>query len=196
MYLRLKYLGRAWPAWIIVALGSVHFLLIVEFGLDRQCTNKTVALLTQLLGGAAILYTIDSNIGIFAKKNLRAIFAKYLREWPGKRTIYLETAGSSARISSAVGKVSFTRNPTSIEEKIAYLQEQINWVKEELKLETNGIKEKIDRQSKEFRTEIQKTKSALQDIESKMVKVSTGGLKLQIFGIFLMVYGAFSGYFA
>ena len=196
MYRRLKYLWLAWPAWIIVALGFVHFLLIVEFGLDPQFTNKTMALLTQLAGGAAILYTIDSNIGIFSKKNLRAVFAKYLREWPRKKTIDVELTGISAGISSMVGKATFTRNPTSVEEKIAYLQEQINWVKEELELETKGIKEQIERQSKELRTEIQKTKSVLASIESNMDKFSTGGIKIQLFGISLMIYGAVSGYVA
>lgn len=188
---------RAWPSLIIFVLLCLHLLLIYYFCLNASITNKTIALLLQIVGGLAILYSIDSNMGIIKKKNLLSVFANFLSEFPLlRKTIVIGTVGYSEGASTAKGKGSVGRNPKSIEEKIEYLQEQINWVKRDLEQETKEINEKIDRESSEMKIQIQETKSALQNIGAKMDEISVGSLDVQLFGIFLMIYGAISGYVA
>lgn len=93
-------------------------------------------------------------------------------------------------------KITASRNPQNIDEKIEYLQEQINKLKRDLEQKSKELNQKIEHQSKEMNAQIQDAKSVLQNLEFKMDEVSTGGIKIQLFGVLLMVYGAIAGYVA
>jgi hypothetical protein len=192
-----KWSWRAWPALILIALIYIHLLLIYYFCLNVSTTNKTISLISQLVGGLLILYSIDSNIGIIKEKNLFAVFINYLKEFPLIKRSPVVINGRGAAMAVG-GKAKFTvgRNPQTINEKLEYLQEQINEVKRNLEQESRELNEKIERKSKEMNAQIQKTKTALHNIESKIEEVSIGGIKAQLFGVLLMIYGAISGYVA
>lgn len=193
----LSWSWRAWPVWVLLAVITIHLMLIYYFCMNATATNKAISLFAQLIGGLLILYSIDSNIGIIKEKSLLAIFANYLREFPLiKRSIVIELQVASMSMSAGKVKLTVGRNPKSIEEKIEYLQEQINEVKRDVEQESKELNEKIDRQSTGMNTKIQEAQSALQKVESKMGEVSIGGTMVQLFGILLMIYGAMAGYLA
>lgn len=178
-------------------LICAHLLLLSRFPQGAVLINKSIALITQLIGGLLILYSIDSNIGIIKQKSLLALLANYFKEFPLiKRSITLEAQGAAMAITGGKARITVGRNPQSIEEKIQYLQDQINEIGQDLEQETKDINEKIDRQAKEMNAKIQEHKSALRNLESRMDEVSTGGIKPQLFGVLLMIYGAISGYAA
>lgn len=192
-----KWSWRAWPVLVLIVLIFFHLLLVNFLCLNASTINKTISLISQLVGGLLILYTVDSNIGIINKKNLFSIFANYLREFPLiKRSVVIEAHGISMGTSAYKARVTVGRNPKSIEEKIEFLQEQINEVKRDIEQESRDINEKIDRYSKEMNIKIQETKSTILNIETKMEEVSIGGIKAQFFGVLLMIYGSISGYVA
>jgi hypothetical protein len=193
----LKWLWRAWPFFGVLLLILTRFLLIYYFSFDAGGTDKFLSLVSQIIGGLFILYSIDSNIGIINDKNLFSIFSNYFREFPLiKRSVLLQAQVASAMASSTTAKVTVSRNPISIEEKLEYLQDQINTIKSEIELESKELNAKIDRCSNELNIKIQDTNLALKVIDSKIKKVSIGGISEQIFGVLLMVYGAISGYVA
>lgn len=193
----IKWLWRAWPIVVLAPLIGAHLLLLSLFPQSAVLINKSIALITQLIGGLLILYSIDSNIGIIKQKSLFLLFANYFKEFPlVNRSTTIELQGASMAITGGKAKLSVGRNPQNIEEKIRYLQEQINEMKQEFEQETKDIHERIDRQTKEMNVKIQETNSALKNLESKMDEVSTGGIKPQLFGVLLMIYGAVSGYAA
>lgn len=179
-------------------LVVAHLLLLGQFPQGTVLINKSITLVTQLIGGLLILYSIDSNIGIIKQKSLLTLLANYFREFPLiKRSIILEGQVASMAITGVKGKIPFGRNnPQSVDEKIQYLQDQIDEVRRDFEQETKDINEKIDHQAKETKAKIQESRSVLRNLESKMDEVSTGGIKLQLFGVLLMVYGAVSGYAA
>ena len=151
----------------------------------------------QLVGGLLILYSIDSNIGVIKQKSLFALLTNYIKEFPFiKRSLVLEAQCAAFGTSFGKAKISATRNPTSVDEKIAYLQEQIDGLRCELEQESKELNEKIDLHAKKMGEQIQDAKAALQNLELKMDEVSTGGIKIQLFGVLLMVYGAIAGYVA
>lgn len=192
-----KWLWRAWPVIGIVPLFCIHMLLRSQFPQGAELINETVCLVSQLIGGLLVLYSINSNSGIITQKSLLTLIGNYFNEFPFlKRSFTLKGLGGVC--PTAVGKVrlSVVRNPQSIEEKIKYLQEQINEIKRDFEQETKDLNDKIDRQAKELSVKIQETNSALRNFESKMDEVTTGGIKPQLFGVLLMIYGAISGYAA
>jgi hypothetical protein len=198
MLLRLiRWSWRAWPILILTPLLCAHLLLLYYFAQSAGSINKTVSFLLQLVGGLLILYSIDSNIGVIKQKSLFALLKNYIKEFPFiKRSFVLEAQGAAFGTSFGKAKISVTRNPTGVDEKIAYLQEQIDGLRGELELESKELNEKIDIHAKKMGEQIQDAKSALQNLESKMDEVSTGGIKIQLFGVLLIVYGAIAGYVA
>lgn len=197
-FLRLiKWFWKAWPVIVFVPLICIHFVLLDNFPKDIVAINKFISLLTQLIGGLLILYSIDSNIGIIKQKSLIALLTTYLKEFPlFNKPIILEVQGISQATSICKARITVGRNPQSIEEKIQYLQDQINEIRCCLEQDIKDINEKIDRKSKEMGVQIQETKSALRNLESKIDEVSAGGIKIQLFGVLLMVYGAITNYVA
>jgi hypothetical protein len=192
-----KWSWRAWPALLLIALICIHLLLIYYFRLNASTTNKTISLTSQLVGGLLILYSIDSNIEIIKKKNLRAVFINYLKEFPLIKRFPVVINGLGAAIAvGSEGKFTVGRNPQTIDEKLEYLQEQINEVKQDLEQGLRELNEKIERMSKEMNAQIQETKTKQQNLESKTEEVFIGGIKVQLFGVLLMIYGASSGYLA
>jgi len=193
----LKWLWRIWPLHVILALLCVHLLLIYYFGLDTKTTNKTIALLSQVVGGILILYSIDSNIGIFKDRNLVGEFIQYLREFPLiKRSVTAKLNGQFMGLSGIGADLTYGRKCETVEEKLEYLQEQIAELRQHCKHKRKEIDKRFKDVSKEMKTQDQKQQKAVEDLKSKIEKVSVGGIKVQMFGVMLMVYGAISGYVA
>jgi hypothetical protein len=193
----IRWLWRAWPVLNLVFLFCAHLLLLYYFSQSASFINKTTSLVSKLVGGLLVLYSIDSNIGVIKQKSLFSILANYFKEFPLiKRPVVIEVPGGIITISGGRPKITVGRSPQNIEDKIDYLQEQINELKRDFGQESKELNEKIDRQSTEMNSQIQVNKSALQSLESKMDEISTGGINVQLFGVLLMVYGAIAGYAA
>ncbi len=197
----IKWLWRAWPVLIPLAIVCVHLLLIYYFGLNARVTNKTISLFSQLGGGLLVLYSINSNIGIMKGKNIFSSLANYVivyfSEFPlFKKSTVIELQATSMSISGGKAKATVVRNPKFIEEKIEYLQEQINEVRVELEREAKELTAITDRLSHAISAQTQETTSALRTIETKIDNVSIGNIEYQLFGVFLIIYGSVSGYFA
>ena len=193
----LKWLLRAWPVIVMLIVICVHCMLIFYFSLCSSEVNKVASLLTQLVGGGFILYSIDSNIRTFNEKNIVAIFKDYLREFPLiKRPVIAHAKVSPIKLKGANGTTTVTENPKSIDEKLEYLQRQINNLYSKVEYNLNEITAKIDSHINETKSQINDTKLDVKNIESKIKEASIGGIKSQLFGVLLMVYGAFCGYFA
>lgn len=174
----------------------MHLLAIYFFKCD-EFVNRTASLVSQLVGGLLILYSIDSNIGVIKQESLCFMLASYVKDFPLiKRSVTAEPKGVSTIGSTGRVVAGIDRNPQSIEEKIEHLQEQINKLKTDFVQKFKEVNEKIDQKSKIINTKVQNTKEELRNIESKVGKVSIGGLKVQLFGVLLIIYGAFSGYAA
>ncbi|APZ43665.1 hypothetical protein BW247_11670 [Acidihalobacter ferrooxydans] len=157
--------------------------------------NKTAALVSLLVGGLIILYSINSNIGIIKQKSLISELSNYLKEFPLiKRPIAIELQGTAMTISAIKSNISVDRKAQSTDEKIEYLQERINEVSRELEQESKELNKKIDHLTNNMSTQIQDAKTSLRGLESKMDEVYTGDLKVQLFGVLLIIYGAIAGY--
>lgn len=193
----LKWSWRSWPVIIIVILFIAHLSLVDYFCSNVSEVHKIIALITQLIGGLLILYSIDSNIGIIKDKNLLALLTGYLREFPLiKRPVVIQAQGVTMGLSSLNTEITVTRSPKTIEEKLEYLQEQITNLKTNLERETKKTNEKIDQNSKKVESKISETKSDLRKLETKIERVSIGGIKIQFLGVLLMGYGSITSYIA
>ncbi|WP_156885322.1 hypothetical protein [Acidihalobacter ferrooxydans] len=190
-----KWACRAWPVLVIGIIVCAHLLLLNYFSQWDDFINKTAALVSLLVGGLIILYSINSNIGIIKQKSLISELSNYLKEFPLiKRPIAIELQGTAMTISAIKSNISVDRKAQSTDEKIEYLQERINEVSRELEQESKELNKKIDHLTNNMSTQIQDAKTSLRGLESKMDEVYTGDLKVQLFGVLLIIYGAIAGY--
>lgn len=193
----IKWIWRGWPIVILVVLAFIHFSLVYAFCLNSSEVNKAVSLVSQILGGLLILYSIDSNIGIIRNINLKEMFSRYLSEFPMiKKSVVSSIDTAYMIMKGGEIKLSVNRSPKNIDEKLQYLQEQIDNMKREFEDEIREIRDKENKENEEFRLQLTETKLSLSNIEKQMDEVSLGGVKIQIFGIFLMIYGGVAGYFS
>ena len=73
-----KWAWKAWPLWMLLFVGTLHFAAYHYFLEDTDSVNKTVALTCQLIGGLLVLISIDSNLGILKKENIWGALLGYL----------------------------------------------------------------------------------------------------------------------
>ncbi len=193
----IKWVWRAWPVLILVALIFVHLLLIYYFCLNSEATNKTISLLAQITGGILVLYSIDSNIEIFKGRTLIDELISYFKSFPLiKRSGVIQGRMEVSSTSSMTAKVTVNRNKNTVDERIDYLQEQIDDLNRECDHNVKELHKKVDGISEEIGEKISQTNATVKDVEAKVEKASIGGIKIQLLGVFLIIYGSISGYIA
>jgi hypothetical protein len=191
----LVWVWRTWPAIILCIVGALHYALIHCLSLPPDKVTKLFSLFTQLGGGAVVLYSVDTNIGVFRKSSLRGILKQYLKECPiPSRNVTVGMSAVSAVSASGIAALTTGRNPQTIDDKLAYLQEQIDGVKAELMRKVGEISTQMQKITAVLRSEIYGISTSLNVLESKVVDTVVGGIKQQIFGLLLVVYGAIADY--
>lgn len=193
----LKWVWRLWPLIILAFVISIHFLILCYSGFPDKAVNAAVSLVVQIIGGLLVLYSIDSNIGLFRNLGLVDTFKNYLSAFPLIKKHYVLNA-DSAHFDVSGGDVDLivNRKPKNVEEHLAYLQEQIDTLKQRVNNNHNKMQEKIESVNKVLTEKSDKTGGSVSDIQNKLEVYAIGGLKTQIFGVLLIIYGAIASYAA
>jgi hypothetical protein len=189
------WIARAWPLHFLLLAVGVHVLALTATHLDQTKVNRIVSLVLQLAGGGLVLYSIDSNIGVLRKRSLLAELGQYLRECPlVRRSVTLQVQGSSHVVTSARARLTAKRNPSSIDEKIAYLQEQLDVFRNEHREDMTELRGDLDKKTKDLGGRLDSLSQTARDIESKFDQVAVGDVRFQVLGVIFIVYGAIAGY--
>ncbi|MEQ8689532.1 MAG: hypothetical protein RIC89_01675 [Pseudomonadales bacterium] len=192
-----QWTWRAWPVLAISSTAVIHFLLIESLALDSQQLHTAVALVTQLLGGLLVLYSIDSTIGIVSGTSLITDLKQYLMEFPLiKRHVTLEVQGANHMVTGGKVRLSVGRNPKTVEEKLSYLQEQIDEIRRDFQEDFAEVKALIDTKTNQLSDRISSVQTSVNELESTVTKISVGGVKIQLLGVMLLFYGAITSYVA
>ena len=195
--LLIKWLVRAWPVLISIALAYSHYYVLLKCNVNVAELNKTIALFLQVIGGLLIIYSIDSNIGIVTNKSLFSYVKNWIVSIPlFSKSITLQVDSAKHTITGHPVKLRVGSSTETLEGKVEYIQQQIEWLKEDLNDEVKHLKDIHNNSEKRLNEEITKLHGKVGVIDTKMNKVSLGGVKIQFFGILLMVHGSISSYFA
>jgi hypothetical protein len=188
---RLTWAWRMWPLIVIFIILVVHYLLWLFFPEKIDFINKAISLFSQWFGVGYILYSIDSNIGIFNNQNLASLLKKYLKEWPtnGGHTINILPGSIVMSGSSVSARITSHRNPETVEEKVAFLQEQINELKADHRNDLIEVNKKIDSSYSELKGKYEGLRSSFDGHQAKITEIVIGGWKEQVFGALLIIYG-------
>ena len=158
--------------------------------------NKALALVLQVIGGLLVLYSIDSNLGLFEKGKLMTLGKRWLISHPfSKKEVHNVSAYASLSINAATN-VEFREHkvPATLEERVDLLFKHVDWLKEDLSKQ----KEQYEKRVKDLETKLTEGQvslsSSVNEIKKNLESVAIGGLKLQIFGVVLVIYGSLLSY--
>jgi hypothetical protein len=197
MIFLLKVAGRFWPVLVIIVLVATHISILHNFPADIKGINRLVSLVSQLIGGLFVLYSIDSNLFLFRGRRLHQTFGDVIREVRrfGKSvTIQVQGLSTSSSIGSAT--VTTVVLPTTLDERVDYLERKISEMEKDAFKKSAEIHQKIADHKNDIEARISSLSTSVEALQNKMLEATVGGFKSQLFGVLLLVYGAISGYYS
>jgi hypothetical protein len=189
---------KGWPGFafaiIVVCCECLLKRPCLEIGLPCFTSTEINRFLTftfQLIGGGLVIYSVDSNIGLFKNKTLAGSLYNYLSELIPRKPVTVEQHSlvQISVVSSA--KIGASKKAITIEEKMAYLQDQIDWLKKDLLEDRTKFSKLIEEGKRDSSASHRRLEQAHTELKKNLESVAIGGLKPQIFGVLLLVYGSF-----
>jgi hypothetical protein len=120
---------RSWPVIVPVALVLAWWLIAYRaFPTHAVIITKVTSAMMQVIGGFAVLYSINDNFNLFRKQSLKDVFVAYMGEFaarwrPRDVTIALSGVGATSSAGS-VGAIA-SLAPTSLEVRVAQLEHAV-----------------------------------------------------------------------
>lgn len=199
------WVNQAWPFFLLLPLIFVHYLLLTlpclsDYFLcyDDTSINKLISFILQLLGGLLIVYSIDSNMGLFKNRSLISLSLAWVKRFPGckPKVIQLQTVSAVQRCEASRVSITTHKAPKTIEEKIDDLYKKLGEHKTETQKDKLNFQSQLEAEKKLNQQNQASNSRVLTDMRNKLENISIGGLKLQLFGVNLLVYGAILSYVA
>ncbi|WP_407278456.1 hypothetical protein U5817_19065 [Aromatoleum evansii] len=181
----------------MAVLGYAHWIALARFPAETVLVNKLTGTAMQIVGGLIVLYSVDSNLGLFRNQSLVATVIAWFRECP----IFVRATTISASVTasgSASASISATviRAGKTIEERFAALEARFEELRSEVATQHREIHSRIEEVKSELSSSIDLNQSALHKLSEQVEKATVGGFKEQAFGVMLVIYGAVTSVFA
>ena len=201
VYSIIKWILRAWPFLVpamIVLLHQYTSTLPCHFQWmcwSNQTIDKYLSFGLNISGGLLVIYSIDSNLGLFKKGNLLTLLKNWMKSFPMIKGEPLIIAAQPCHsVSTAIpGRIELTKPPESIEELYRYTQEQISLLRKDLKNERRNRDEVLNKITNEWSTKHSLLNKSISEINEQLKSVAIGGVKLQVLGVLLVTYGSYVG---
>jgi hypothetical protein len=162
---------------------------------SNQTINKYLSFGLNISGGLLVIYSIDSNLGLFKKGNLLTLLNKWLKSFPMIKGEPLVITAQPCNITYTAhpARIELTKPPESIEELYRYTQEQISLLRKDLKSERRNRDEALNKITNEWSSKHTVLNKSISEINEQLKSVAIGGVKLQVFGVLLVTYGSYVG---
>ena len=181
--------------WILLVVFLIIILhLIVYYSIYNFSDKdyKSISLITQIIGGLLILYSMNGNIKIVKKITLMTMLTGYFKK---NQDAIVSIQGLAMSISGGNVKVVVIDHQESVEEKINNLQKQIDDLKVNFTQKAIDLSERLTQQAEELNSQINKVNLERKELTTQIKEIfsSWQGIQIQVFGILLMIYGAVMG---
>jgi hypothetical protein len=200
----LKWIWRGWPVVILAVIIFLHqnssHLYCIEIlpCWSNQQVDKTLSFSLNLIGGVLVLYSIDSNLGLFQQGGMFSLFMKWLKSFPMIKGTPIVLRPNSISSSSSVGnpRIELSKTPDTIEELYKYTREQLTFLKADIKEQRKHADQQINTLSSKVSAENTMINKNLIGINQQLKAVAIGGFKTQLFGVLLVIYGSYISFSA
>lgn len=193
----LIWLLRAWPALVLVPIASAHAFAHHLFPADAVIVNKITGTVLQVVGGLIVLYSVNSNLGLFRDQHIGSVIIGWFKSFPLFRKPVMLSGSASVSIAlSGSARGSVRQATTTIEEKIAELERQLDEFRRNVNEDIKAVNLRIGQVHTELSNSIATNTATLNQLSSRLELATVGGFKQQAFGVLLAVYGAVTSVFA
>lgn len=193
----LIWILRAWPVLVLVPIASAHACAHHLFPADAVIVNKITGTVLQVVGGLIVLYSVNSNLGLFRGQHIGSVIIGWFKSFPFFRKPVMVSGSASASIAlSGSARISVGRATTTIEEKIAELERQLTEFRQNVKEDIQAVNVRIGQVHTELSDALATNTATLNQLSSRLELATIGGFKQQAFGVLLAVYGAVTSVFA
>jgi hypothetical protein len=184
---------QAWPFIAITVVALFHYYVISYFQEDTgEYINKLFSALMQIIGGLIVLFTINSNLGLFENKGLVSMAISWFRSCPLIKTTKPNIGTMYGELPTL--KMSAEGHTTSkyenIDEQLQELHKQLNEVRDLVYRKERELKSYIHDQATELKKNISGNQLEIYKVKGLMHRTIVGGIQWQLFGVFLVIYGA------
>lgn len=189
---------RAWPLWGIAGVITFHLLIIFTMPVDVVLTNKIASAFMQIVGGLIIIFSVDSNLGLFRKQSLPGAILAWVRECPlcSKDGFAVGSICATTGSATASGYATVSCQPTTVEERITELERVTAQIRADVESKYQATISHIVDTKKELNNSIAANQQAVNELSQKVETATVGGFKQQAFGVMLAVWGAGTSVFA
>ncbi len=188
---------RAWPVLSLAPIALAHAGAHRLFPADAVLVNKVSGTVLQIVGGLIVLYSVNSNLGLFRGQHFGNIILGWFRSFPlFRRSVTLSVSGIASATVFGNARASVHRATSTIEEKVAELERQLEEFRQSVSEDLRSANERIAQVHSELSTAVAANTATLNHLSSKLDLVTVGGFKQQAFGVLLAVYGAVTSVFA
>lgn len=182
---------------VMAVLGYAHWRALACFPGETVLVNKLTGTVMQVVGGLIVLYSVDSNLGLFRNQSLVTAVLAWFRECPiFMRSITLSASASASCSATASISATVIRAATTIEERLAALESRFEEFRSEMATQHQAIHSRIEDVKLELSNSIASNQSELRKLSDQVEKATVGGFKQQAFGVMLVIYGAVTSVFA
>ena len=201
MYALIRWFFRAWPFIVCFLLIIIHqYTAKLPCFFEAICwsnstINKYLSFALNVTGGILVIYSIDSNLGLFKKGNLIILFNNWIKSFPliKRDPLIINAESGSYTMTGHPVRIQIHKPPETIDELYKYTQEQIAFLCQDLKEERRNRDEVINKLSEKWSSKHLTISDSVTEINEQLKAIAIGGIKLQIFGVLLVVYGSYIG---
>jgi len=181
----------------MAALAYAHWFALARFSSETTMVNKLTGTAMQIVGGLIVLYSVDSNLGLFRNQSLVTTVIAWFRECPlFLRSITLSASATASCSASASISTTVIHSATAFEERLAELERHLEEFRTEVATKHLAIHSRIEEEKSELSASIASNRSRLHELSEKTERATVGGFKQQVFGVMLVIYGAITSAFA
>lgn len=186
-----KWLGRAWPVWAVLAIAVLNILAYRLIQYDRTSVHTVAGSLLQIIGGGFVLFSLNSNLGLFKQGTLRQRVSRWWADRPfRKRSDITLQAHAAAHVHvGGEASVEIVTPAKKLEERIEQLEKNVERFRLEMGEKEQKLRGSIEAVRQEMRAGHSEINKKISDVERPMATAVIGGANLQFFGILLVFYG-------
>lgn len=193
----LNWLLRAWPVLALVPIAFAHSIAYQHFPAETGMVNKITGTVLQVVGGLIVLYSVNTNLGLFREQHFGSIIIGWFRSFPlFRKSVTVACSGSGSLAFGGSARISVRRATNTVEEKIAELERQIDEFRQHVNEDIQAVNARIGQVHAELSIAVATNTNTLNQLSSKLELATVGGFKQQAFGVLLAIYGAVTGVFA
>ena len=150
-----------------------------------------------MVGGLIVLYSVNTNLGLFRDKHFGHIIIDWFRSFPlFRKPVTISVSGSASTAVSGSARISVRRVTNTVEERIVELERQLEEFRQYVNEDIQVVNARIANVRSELSTALAANTATLSQLSSRLELATVGGFKQQAFGVLLAVYGAITSVFA